>query len=97
MPHPFLGVGHLLLWLLAFPDVPGHVFDRVNKFAHAGVLVSRAFFFELLLVAEAIMPNLSGRVGVIPVGRDNVNYAVEPFSRFGVFGVTVPVKGWIIH
>lgn len=89
--------GHLLLWLLAFPDVPGHVFDGIDEFAHAGVFVIFAFFFERLLVAEAVVPNLSGRVGIVLVGRDDVDNAVESFFRCSVFRVTVPEKVLIIH
>ena len=96
-PTPFLGVEHLLLWLLAFPDVPGHVFDGIDEFAHAGVFVIFAFFFERLLVAEAVVPNLSGRVGIVLVGRDDVDNAVESFFRCSVFRVTVPEKVLIIH
>ena len=71
--------------------------DGIEEFAHAGVFVILAFFFELLLVAEAIMPNLSRGVGVILIRRDNVNDAVEPFFPFGIYGVTIPAPVHIIH
>lgn len=54
--------------------------NGIDELTHAGMLMILALFFELLLVTEAVMPNLSRGEGIIPVRRDNVNNAFEPFS-----------------
>ena len=64
--------------------------NGIDELTHAGVFVIFSFFFELLLVAETIMPNLSRTVGVILIRRDNVDNAVEPFFPFSIYGVTIP-------